>query len=557
MKVVRLSRETFLLFAILTLALALRIWAVHFGLPFLYHADEPIVVNHALAYGSGDLNPHFFKIPPLVSYLLFVCYGLFFILGKGIGFFHTVRDFEQLFYFDPTLFYLIARIIFGVFAGTISVYILYRLVKRFWNVEAGLWAAFFLAINFLHARDSHYIYADIPLVLTLLLGFSVIFKIPQNPVSWKRHVFVGVLIGLSAAVKYNGIFLAMPYAWICFRTIPWRKWLPCWALASMAAVFVFLALNPYSIFDSSFFLREITEQSQANSGVPWFHHLTYSLGGALGWPLLLISLLGMIGSFFVRDPRQEAVSIFVVGYYLVLCHWGQSYDRYVLPLIPLMLFAASQVLLKLKIWSRPLFVFLILVVVLPPLIKIVAWDQLMTAKDMRTLVREWVEDNIPNGSRIAMSHDFFMPRLAFSTKQLEEKKALAQKQLQARSKIRRVDALLAKGHEPSYEQYFLSPDPQTPRFLFGEPQIPFDMRVLKQKNVEYVLVVEPLHAAGDLFFSELQNHATRLVSFSPYRNKISTRIYDAQSLTGGPFLWKDIAARERNGYPIAVYKLRD
>ena len=76
------SKNRWLLAGILLLALALRITGIQFGLPHLYHADEPIVVNHALAYGAGDLNPHFFKIPPLVSYLLFVVYGAAYLIGR-------------------------------------------------------------------------------------------------------------------------------------------------------------------------------------------------------------------------------------------------------------------------------------------------------------------------------------------------------------------------------------------------------------------------------------------------------------------------------------------
>ena len=91
MKLFYFRRETLLLLGILAVAVFLRVWAVNFGLPFLYHADEPIVVNHALAFSTGDLNPHFFKIPPLVSYLLFVCYGIYYVLGRGTGLFHSVQ----------------------------------------------------------------------------------------------------------------------------------------------------------------------------------------------------------------------------------------------------------------------------------------------------------------------------------------------------------------------------------------------------------------------------------------------------------------------------------
>ena len=79
---------------ILLAGFLLRVWGIAFGLPFLYHADEPIIVNHALAFGAGDLNPHFFKIPPLVSYLLFACYGIYYLVGG----FHGITQFQNLFF---------------------------------------------------------------------------------------------------------------------------------------------------------------------------------------------------------------------------------------------------------------------------------------------------------------------------------------------------------------------------------------------------------------------------------------------------------------------------
>ena len=73
------AQRNLLIFLILLLGFLLRSVAVHFGLPELYHADEPNVVNRALAYGTGDLNPHYFKIPPAVSYWVFFSYGFYFI----------------------------------------------------------------------------------------------------------------------------------------------------------------------------------------------------------------------------------------------------------------------------------------------------------------------------------------------------------------------------------------------------------------------------------------------------------------------------------------------
>jgi len=557
MKVFRLSRETILLSGILTLALILRIWGVGFGLPHLYHADEPIVVNHALAFGTGDLNPYFFKVPPLVSYLLFVCYGIYYAAGRGAGFFHSAHDFEQFFYADPSSFYLIARLIFGVLLGTLSVYALFRLVKRFGDVRTALWVSFFLAVNFLHVRDSHYVYADMALLLALLLGFFVVLRLSENPSSWKWHLFAGGMIGLATAAKYNGVFLAIPYLWICFRCVPGKRWLIFWLPAAVVAGAVFILLNPYSVLDHVFFVRELAEQSSANSGgFPWFHHLTYSLAGGLGWPMLVLAILGAFRALFTGDVRYQAMAFFVAGYYVVLCRFGQPYDRYVLPLVPFLLVLAADLLGRLKARSSLFFWILIPFAVLPSIIKTVHWDRLMSEPDVRTVAKQWVETNIPAGSSLALDGTFFMPRLAFSPQQLEAKKLLALERLQSEAKMRRIDALLSRPYQPFYELNFLASDPESKVFLLAEPLVPFDLELLRKKGIQYVLLTDALRPSEDPFFQALQANTDRIATFSPYRDSRDLTIHDPLTMTGGPFLWKDILPRERGGYPISVYRIR-
>ena len=563
MKTFRFSRETTLLFLILVLAFVARFWGAGFGLPYLYHADEPIVVNHALAYGTGDLNPHFFKIPPLISYLLFMCYGLYFTIGRVVGLFHYVRDFENLFYFDPSSFYLIARLIFGVCLGTATVYLLYRIVKRFWGNPAALWTSFFLAVNFLHVRDSHYIYTDILLVFVLLAGMAVILRTEPEESQTRLtslpwgHLFLGGLIGLATAVKYNGVFLAIPYLWMCLRNISWKKWPLCWFFAGVGASVTFGVLNPFAVLDHTFFLKEIIAQSTANSGgFSWLHHLTYSLAGGMGWPMLILALLGVFLSISGKDRRSQTLAVFVAGYYVVLCRFGQPFDRYVLPLIPFLLILASEVLLRLKARSRLIFWVLLPFVVLPSILKVVHWDRLMSKPDVRTVAKEWAETHLPGRSRIAMDGGFFMPRMAFIPEQLEEKRTLAADGSQSKAKLRRLDALLTKPYQPSYELYFLNENSDGSGFLFSEPRIPFDLDILKKKGVQYVFLVDALHPDGDPFCAALRANADRIMTFSPYHDPDDGELRDGLVMTGGPFLWRDILPRERNGYPITIYRIR-
>ncbi|HNX68469.1 MAG TPA: glycosyltransferase family 87 protein [Candidatus Omnitrophota bacterium] len=580
----RWTRDGLLLLGILGLAFAVRVWGVGFGLPYLYHADEPVVVNHALAYGSGDLNPHFFNIPPLVSYLLFVCYGIFYAVGLGTGYFHSVRDLETLFYLDPSVFYLIARGVFGVLLGTATVGALYRLVKRFRDAEQALLAALFLAVNFLHARDSHYLYTDIPLLLVLVSGMGVFLRIPGNsapgvqceegtgPEGAGVHWLSGVMIGLAAAVKYNGIFLAVPYVWICLRTVPPSKWLTAWLAAGVGSAVTFLALNPYALLDHGFFIKEILEQKASNSGgMPFFHHFRYSLTGAMGAIGLAGAVLGGVRMAFSRKPVAEAMVLFVAGYFLVLVKWGQPYDRYVLPLIPFLCIALADMVGAINRRLTPgadlgergtkggrlegvrplLFAGLIVLVAFPPLAKILMWDRLMARPDTRTLAKEWIERNIPGGSAVAIDQEFHVPRLAFTPAQLEAKKENA-----SGIQKRRVDAYLGRTRGPFYRLGFLTAEPRASRFFFAEPGVLRDLPTLRAEGFQYVVTAVTPGTERDPFAIELKNKAVLVQAISPFRDGRVEPAFDGIILTGGPFRWKDIIARERNGYTIEIYRLR-
>ncbi len=539
------QRPGLFLAAILVLGFALRAAGIQFGLPHLYHADEPIVVNHALAFGAGDLNPHFFKIPPLVSYLLFFCYGIFFVIGKITGAFTDAASFETFFYSDPSAFFLIARAIFGVLTGTACIAVFFS-VFRF-SQRAALTGAFLLAVCFLHVRDSHYVYADIPLNLATLAAFGIFFRLQASP-SFKNHLISGAFIGLAAALKYNGAALVLPY--MTASLLSQKKGdIKGWFAAAGAAVVLFLALNPYSLLDFKFFITELRNQSASNTGTPWYHHLTYSLTGGMGLPLLATGLAGLVWAIIKGRPEHKILAVFTLGYYLVLVQAGQPYDRYVIPLLPPLIFLAADFTVR---FFRPasFFAFWIALMAVPNLAKSVLFDKIMLADDVRTQGMNWIKKNVPAGSAIALDWEFYMPRLSFSNDQLEEKKAKA-----AGNQQRKLEFLLSRPAEKSYRLYFMVTDPDKPRFLFGEPAMPYNLTMMKDRRIDYVFrLAIPQKQETEDFFQAIREHEQLAASFTPYR---SGRMlpYDNQPLTGGPFTWKELLDRERNGLAFEIYKI--
>lgn len=559
----RKRREIFL---ILFLAFFLRVWGIGFGLPYLYHADEPIVVNHALAYGSGDFNPHFFKIPPLVSYLVFICYGIFYLLGRGVGIFKSLADFEGLFLHDPTFFYLLARLIFGAVLGTASVWLLYQLIRRHFSEKLAVVTASFFAVAFLHVRDSHYIYLDIPLLFVMIAFFFLAFRIAEERGNFRQnHLAAGALVGLAVATKYNGVVLTVPYVLSSFLAPrKGNRWLGG-MLAALGAAFAYTILNPFTWLDIHTFWREITQQASATGRTGFLHPLTYSLNGGIGPIALTVAVGGFGMGFWKREKKRLILLSFLISYYFLLAMKSQPYDRYALPLVPFALFFAGDFSIKLagkfpKKSRNAWLGFLVFVTAFPPFAKSILTDKIFTQKDLRTEMKEWVEAAIPAGSRLALDAKFFMPGLRFQETQLLEKIRAAESDPHfSKAKMKRLESLLSQERsEPKgYTLYFLSQEEGGENFLFSQPKIPYDLDELKKHKIDYVLIarIERDYRPAS-FYESLKRSAKLVKRFSPYKNQERDFPFDTLPLTGGPFLWKELVHRERNGQPMEVYQLR-
>ncbi|HNT36877.1 MAG TPA: glycosyltransferase family 39 protein, partial [bacterium] len=169
-----------LLWWTLLLALALRLVGIWHGLPYAYQIDEKYVVNHAVGFGTGDLNPHNFHWPgTTIMYLLFVEYGVLFVFGWLIRVFPSPESFAELFIINPTIFYLVGRVTIA-FLGTANVFLGYEIGRRFYSAKVGYVAAFFMAVSSLLTGVDHMVLPDTLLVflglMTLLLSHGMMQK---------------------------------------------------------------------------------------------------------------------------------------------------------------------------------------------------------------------------------------------------------------------------------------------------------------------------------------------------------------------------------------------
>src|SRR5262249_986586 len=118
-----------------------RAWSVSYGLPDLYHPDEPRIVERAVRFHQGDLNPRFFNWPSLYMYMLAGVYGVVFG-GSPDG---VPGAFGR----DPALFYLLGRLVTAVF-GAATLAIVCLMGRLAYGRLVGVLAARFLGLGLRH-----------------------------------------------------------------------------------------------------------------------------------------------------------------------------------------------------------------------------------------------------------------------------------------------------------------------------------------------------------------------------------------------------------------------
>ena len=561
-----MKKEYFILVLILLTGLALRVWGINFGLPFLLHQDELIVVNHAMAYGAGDLNPHFFAIPPLASYLLFILYGAFFLIGRLFGIFQSAEGFALGFLKDPTMFFTLGRLFIGAIPGALCVLFTSRLYKRLFDSQAGaLFAAAVMALSFINVADSHYIYTDMLMCLFIIMAVIRITMISDRPCI-KNYVYAGILLGIATGTKYNAAILVVPYL-LAHLLACRKKFLNRNLFLGIAASgLAFIIVNPFSVLDFRFFISSVLGQAGASWYVGWWHHISYSLHEGVGVFLMICGLSGMIILCLKNTAKAAVLFSFPIVFYIHLALLSQHFPRYVLPLVPFLSIAAGYFLFEFLIPNMrkkllaDAVIFLSIFFLVPITVKSVKANMLFASQDTRIEAARWAEDNIGEKHPIAADHTFFRPFIYQNEKQLKHKYSIIDKQKGLKDiKEKKLQMMLEspKGNK-GYYLYFLNKNPEAQgQFLSTMPAIAFDYNSLKDKGIKYVTAnYYDRQNGADLFYEQLKNTAALVYSISPYYDGSIRFTYDPIATTCMPVMSKELYSRKRQGPAIEIYKLK-
>jgi 4-amino-4-deoxy-L-arabinose transferase-like glycosyltransferase len=412
--------------AVLAGGLALRLWGVRHGLPYVFNSDEAdhFVPRAIEMFAGHTLNPHYFANPPAFTYLL---HALFWAWYGGGG------AAQRAFALHPETLYTIARVS-AALLGVLALWLLYATGARLIGRAAGLLAAAIEAVAFLPVFYAHLALNDVPTLLPLTLSLygsaGVLVK-----GRLRDYLLAGGALGLACATKYTAGIVLLPLLAAGVLDALGRR--PAgarergegfgaplgMALAGVSAVLVFLAANPYALLDFSRFHSELVHQSslsaeaQGKLGAPHEGGIAYYLWSftwGLGWVPSAAALGGALGVW--RSSRPHLGWLLVpapLAFLLFMGLQGRFFGRWLMPSLPLLCLLAALFALQLaervarsmpagRAARATLAVLIAGALLAQGLVYSVHSGLVLARADTRNITRAWMLAHVPAGTRVVL-----------------------------------------------------------------------------------------------------------------------------------------------------------
>ena len=428
-----------LLFALLALALGLRLWGISDRLPDPTLGVNPIVGNTAVDEGDRramdiawrmwrggavrlDLNPQTGDFPGLPFYLTLatqMLYRAYDLVARGPS---SAADFAARMEHDPSGMFLLGRVL-GALLGTATVFLVYVVGTRIGDRRLGLLAALLLALNPFHVLSSQRV-SDTNLLALLFILLATIQLTRTRAPDVRSAAIAGAMVGLAAASKYVPMIVlaVVALAQVERTDRGWRVGWSALGAAAIAAAVAFFVVSPYTILDWAHKSQSILLQrgrhlsewvgiSEAPIALPTY--LTSTLPEMLGWPGYLVAIAG-VALLFAHRPRGWVVAAVPVALLLPFAAIAVAQERFMLPALGALVLAEAFALTRLQDWKgKAPAIALLALTVAWPLPSYVRTRQALHLPDTRALAQRWIAGHLP--AQAPMAIDVYGPEFAGSS----------------------------------------------------------------------------------------------------------------------------------------------
>ena len=556
---------------ILIAGLALRVWNNDYGLPFIYSVDEAShFTDRAVGMFREGLDPGYYQNPAAYTYLVHLLLrGMYGPLGFlfDLSFGNVTEQFNK----DPGEIWIAARTLAALLCmgGVAAVYVA---AKRLWGVREGLVAAAVLAFAFLPVAYSRIAVTDVGSLIGVSL--ALLFAVRAHEENRLRDwALGGAAVGLAAAFKYTAGLAALPLV-VAALAGPSLRRAGGLALAGLAALVAFAALNPYLFTSLGDWWGDLRDQADVAANDPkpgqesgGLGYYLDSLTWGLGWAGLAAALAGAV-LLLRRDLVRALVLVSLpLALFAYLAVQSRYFGRWLLPAYPaLALLAAYGIasaveLLPQRASLRALAAAALTALVLAqPLLADVRSARALGREDTLNQARDFLDEQFAPGLRVSIEPA--VPGRYFRSNP-EGKPPLWL------SRCARRDGWTEPGWSYVGEngrrvcaQYkpglFVRPDGGVRASAYGavlSPSVVDDLRLYGYCHVMTVNVVRERaerRPRARAYYERLERESTLLREFSPYSEEAEPVPFDFDlSYNLYP------SAYERPGPTVRIYRLDD
>lgn len=444
------SRSTYLWLTLILLgSAALYFTGLGHGLPHLVGTDEGFEIHRALRLGQGEFvfdrvwKGGFF-------YVLFLLYGLYFAWSFVTGAVASPGEFASMFAQDLTPFWMIARVATVLVALGI-VLATFTLGRRLYGSRAGLIGAAFTGVSLRIVMSTHFVNVDLAMTLLVLLTVHQLSRW-ADPEERPRPVLLGLAAGGALLCKIVAGVLVVPIvvAHLLRHRGAVRAGLRdrrIW-YAALVVLAVNLAGNPGLLvaFGSAF--SRITgtlggEPSWGNaggSGTPMNLWSFYAgaLTEGLGLPMMIVAAAWLVAAIVRRERSDVLLLATTVPFVLLITAPSGSdlyYERYVIPIVPLLAIAGGDALARTAGRLRlpaPVLAGTVMVLLVLPVLHTLDWLVPYARGDTRIATLEWFEENVPAGEGVyVVGNSTVRTALTVPLRNLDENVEATAKELEA------------------------------------------------------------------------------------------------------------------------------
>ena len=370
------------------------------------HPDQ-MAFHSLFKPGLAPFNPGWFEKPPFHTYFN---YFLSVLPVTGIAALFDLPE-TTIATWQETVSKCLQVVLF---AGAVLMF--HRIVARVARPSAALASMALFGTSAGLVAHTHFLTADIPVLFWMLAAFACCQRIFERG-RWQDYMMAGLLTGVAAATKYNGlgVGIAIPAAHFARLALAQEggrlvvhAFAPKLIVGVSCVLAGFVLANPFSVLDFRSFYGDFTYNAMVApvyEGQTGHSYLQFfvALSESIGWPVMLLALAGATVTLWnsLRKPHDSAMTAtawmataVLLLYYAKFAPFPRLETRFVLPIAPYLLVVATPALQTALDRFRPVAVTLVtLLLAYNVVCSIEVGDRFRS--DARVRGEDWLLSGIP------------------------------------------------------------------------------------------------------------------------------------------------------------------